>query len=537
MSDSPARGHPPDILTRLATKLAGQRFELGPATTRFLVTEGVPVPMRDGVRLLADHYAPLTDSPVGTLLLRGPYTRNALPTRVILALYAERGYHVVLQSTRGSFGSGGVFDPGCGEVEDGADTVAWLREQPWFTGSFVTVGGSYLGFTQLALLADPQPEHDTAVVTFGPHDIGHSAWGTGTFALSDCLTWAYQMAFHERGGFLRNTIRTALTPRRLEAVFGALPLEAASSVMAGGSSYYDPWLHETDLTGDYWRRRAVPFEDPQRPVLLIGGWQDLFFDQTMAQYHALRDNGTDVALIVGPWTHGEGGGASIREGLDWLAGRRREHPVRIFVTGDVGWRELPAWPPPSDEVVLYPQRSAALADAPAGGDTRATFVYDPADPTPTIGGRLLLAAQAGYRDDTELAERPDVATFTGPDLAADVEIVGTPYVELAHALDSASADVAVRLSDVAPDGKSRNVSDGFVGAVTGPSTELRIELDPIAHRFREGHRIRLTIAGGSFPRFARNLGTGEPIATATRMVRTRHEIDCGRSRLVLPRAS
>jgi putative CocE/NonD family hydrolase len=156
--------------------------------------------MRDGVNLLADHYAPMTSSPAGTLLLRGPYARDALPTKVTIGLYASRGYHVVLQSTRGSFGSGGVFEPGHGEVEDGADTVSWLRRQPWFTGTFATVGGSYLGFTQLALLADPPPELTTARGDDGaarhrPCGVGH-----GFVALSNFLTWGHQITWHEHGG-------------------------------------------------------------------------------------------------------------------------------------------------------------------------------------------------------------------------------------------------------------------------------------------------------------------------------------------------
>jgi putative CocE/NonD family hydrolase len=536
--DSRAHGHPPDVLTRLAERLAGRRFGLERATTRYRISRRLPVPMRDGVQLLADHYAPVTSTPAGTLLLRGPYTRDALPTRVVLGLYAARGYHVVLQSTRGSFGSGGVFEPGHGEVEDGVDTVDWLRRQPWFTGTFATVGGSYLGFTQLALLADPQPELATAVVTMGPHDIGRAAWGTGTFALSDFLTWGYQMAWHERGGFFRQLVRTVLTPRRLEPAFGQLPLSAAAdAVMGGGSPFYESWLDNADPSGDYWRRRAVAFEAAQQPVLLIGGWQDLFFDQTMAQFLKLRDNGVAVALVIGPWTHGEGGGVAIRESLDWLAGRRRSEPVRIFVTGDGGWRDLPDWPPPSTATVLHPLPGAMLADAPAVVDTRLSFVYDPADPTPTIGGRLLLASAAGYRDDGALARRSDALTFTGPELVADLEVIGVPYVELGHAIDTPTADVAVRLSDVDPNGRSQNVSDGYASVGSEPSETLRIEFDPIAHRFRAGHRIRLTIAGGSFPRFARNLGTGEPVATGAEFVRSTHVLDCARSTLVLPRVS
>ncbi|MDP9166005.1 MAG: CocE/NonD family hydrolase, partial [Actinomycetota bacterium] len=385
MSESHAAGRPPGVAQRLAAQLAARRFELEPATTPYRISRRLPVPMRDGVRLLADHYAPVTDSPRGTLLLRGPYTRDALPTRVLLALYAARGYHVVLQSTRGSFGSGGVFEPGHGEVEDGADTVAWLRRQPWFTGTFSTVGGSYLGFTQLALLADPQPEFDTAVVTMGPHAIGHAAWGTGAFALSDFLTWGYQMAWHEQGGFFRQLVRNARTPRRLQPVFDELPLTAAAdAVLAGGAPFYESWIHEADPIGDYWSGRAVAFDNARRSVLLIGGWQDLFFDQTMAQYPRLRDAGADVALVIGPWTHGEGGGAAIKESLDWIAGRRRALPVRIFVTGDGGWRDLPDWPPTTVPATLHPHPGGGLSDEPPAGDPHATFTYDPADPTPFL---------------------------------------------------------------------------------------------------------------------------------------------------------
>ena len=96
--------------------------------------------MRDGIELKADHYAPLTNDPQGTILVRAPYGRG-LPFSFIYAqVYAAREYHVVLQSVRGTSGSGGEFTPMVHEVDDAADTVAWLREQPWFTGTFGTIG-------------------------------------------------------------------------------------------------------------------------------------------------------------------------------------------------------------------------------------------------------------------------------------------------------------------------------------------------------------------------------------------------------------
>ena len=121
--------------------------------------------MRDGVTLRADYYPPATDQPVGTILVRGPYGRGFPFSLIYAQIYAARGYHVVLQSVRGTSGSGGEFTPMVHEVDDAADTVAWLREQPWFTGTFGTIGLSYLGFTQWALLSDPPPELAAAVIS------------------------------------------------------------------------------------------------------------------------------------------------------------------------------------------------------------------------------------------------------------------------------------------------------------------------------------------------------------------------------------
>src|ERR1700736_998933 len=111
--------------------------------------------MRDGVELIADHYEPTTTNGAGTVLVRGPYGRG-WPFSVLFAgVYASRGYHVVVQSVRGTFGSDGEFTPMAHEIADGADTAAWLRDQPWFTGSFATVGLSYLGFSPSAPLPGP----------------------------------------------------------------------------------------------------------------------------------------------------------------------------------------------------------------------------------------------------------------------------------------------------------------------------------------------------------------------------------------------
>ena len=164
--------------------------------------------------------------------------------------------------------------------------------------------------------------------------------------------------------------------------------------------------------------------------------------------------------------------------------------------------------------------------------------FDPAAPTPSVGGRLL-SSDAGYRDDSRLALRPDVAEFTGEPLPADLYVVGHPVVELVHSSDNPNSDLFVRVSEIDAGGKSTNVSDGFVRLTTASEDPemIHIDLDPIAHRFAAGSRIRVLVAGGSHPRFLRNLGTDEPAVSGTRMVPATHTVhhgEGGLSRVVLP---
>ncbi len=530
-----------DTLAWLGARALTRRLGL-PRAKSFRVERSLPVPMRDGAVLLADHYAPRTRKPAGTLLMRGPYGRDGLPNRVFAGLYAGQGFHVILQSTRGTFGSEGAFEPGRHEVDDGADTVEWLREQPWYTGEFATVGASYLGFTQLALLVDQPADLTTSVITMAPHDFGHSVWSTGSFALGDFLGWSYQVAWQHRGGWIRQMVRGMATPRTLKPVLETLPLDPAAAELLGGRTpWFNAWLEQPDPSSPYWAENGVAaaLDNLRGPVLLITGWQDVFVDQTLEQYRRLRARGVEVALTVGPWTHGSGGTEAIRESVLWLDGSRRAAaPVRICVAGG-DWLDMQEWPPPVTEMVWHLHPGAALAESPPNGGAPSTFVYDPADPTPSVGGRLLVSGKSGYIDDTELAERSDVLSFTSPVLPADLDVIGTPYVELDHRTDNPHADVFVRISDVAPDGHSTNVTDGYLRltAADTPAARLRLELDATAYRFSAGHRIRLLIAGGCFPRFARNLGTGDPLATATRMVPSVHTVahgDGGQSRLVLP---
>ncbi|MBV8930796.1 MAG: CocE/NonD family hydrolase, partial [Mycobacteriaceae bacterium] len=390
--------------------------------------------MRDGVELLADHYSPATDRSVGTVLVRGPYGRRFPFTTVFARPYAAHGYHVVIQSVRGTFGSGGDFEPMANEVTDGADTVGWLRRQPWFTGSFATIGLSYLGFTQWALLVDPPPELAAAVITVAPHDFGQSHWGTGAFTLGGFLGWSDMVAHQEDGPMWRVALAQSRTKRRVAHALTQLPLgEAGRALLGSGAPWYESWIEHADLTDAFWqpRRLSAALDRVDVPVLLFGGWQDIFLEQTLQQYRHLHDRGVEVALTVGPWTHAElikkAAGLVTRESFDWLDAHlggepsTRRSPVRVFMTG-AGWLDLLDWPPATSERVLYLHSGGGLAaGAPAPAAPPSSFRYDPADPTPTVGGRVM-SDDGGYRDDSALARRADVLSFTSDALTNDLDV-------------------------------------------------------------------------------------------------------------------
>ena len=503
--------------------------------------------MRDGVDLLTDHYAPETTHPAGTILVRCPYGR-AFPFSFIYAqIYAARGYHVVFQSVRGTFGSGGRFVPMVHEADDAADTVAWLREQAWFTGTFGTIGLSYLGFTQWALMSDPPAELAAAVVTVGPHDLHGTSWGTGSFALNDFLGWADMMAHQERGALPRLAYQVK-GPRRTARGALQVPLgEGGRALLGHRSPWYESWLEHPDGDDPFWEpmRMTAALDRCTVPVLLLTGWQDVFLTQTIDQFRHLRDRGVDVAMTMGPWTHDEmvtkATGVTAAETLAWMgshlsghADPPRSEPVRVFRTGSRRWETLPDWPPPTRETVLYLQPGGGLDTEPAAAQALSRFRYDPSDPTPSVGGRLL-SRQAGYRDDTELARRPDVLSFTSVPLGSDVTVYGSPVIELDHTCDIAHFDLFVRVSEVDARGHSQNVSDGYQRFDATGDGPIRLRLDPVAHTFGAGSRIRVAIAGGSHPRFARNLGTGEPAVSGHRMVPSTHTVGLGgASRLILP---
>ncbi|HKS98177.1 MAG TPA: CocE/NonD family hydrolase [Rugosimonospora sp.] len=524
----------------LGSRVIERYLRLPPPVTRAVrVRRELPVRMRDGAVLRTDHYEPRL-RPAATILIRTPYGRGGVMGLMSGRTLAERGFHVVLQSCRGTFDSDGTFEPMRHERADGLDTVAWIQGQPWFDGNLFTYGPSYLGFTQWAIAAEAGPVLKgmlAAVTTAGFRD---PTYAGGAYSLDTVLNWA-ALTRNQGGSLLSFMYKQARSQRRLRQALSHLPLSEVDTKATGDSvRFFQEWLAHSEPDDPYWADRVHLHRvaQVQAPVCMVGGWYDMFLPWQLRDYATLRAAGKAPRLVIGPWTHADPHllGHSMREGLDWFhrqlaGGTDRPGGVRIYVGGADEWRDLPDWPPP------HSARTDWLLQANGGLSTRQPadtgpdkFRYDPTDPTPSPGGPLL-TPQAGRRDNREVESRSDVLVYTTEPLRTAYEVIG-PVCATVHIRSSLDHfDVHVRVCEVDAAGHSENICDGLVRVSPGlfpPDRDgvraVEVELWPMAYRFPAGHRIRVQVAGGAHPRYARNPGTGEPLGSATRLLVADNEV-------------
>ncbi|MBB4660876.1 CocE/NonD family hydrolase [Conexibacter arvalis] len=532
----------------LLSEIAGRSLRLPRAQTRDVVVErDLAAEMDDGAVLLADRYvasaaASGADGLPPTVLVRTPYGRRGFFGLVYGRLLAERGFQVVVQSVRGTFGSGGEFRP-FDERADGLATLRWVRAQPWCEGPIGMIGSSYMGLTQWAVASAADGELGALAPSITASQFHGQAYGGGSLSLDTALSWTYIIAAQERRLAPLHLIFGMR--RKLPRAFDALPLVELDARVAGEPvAFFREWFEVTAPDDPYWRSRdfSADVAGVTAPVQLIGGWQDIFLPWLVEDYVALRRAGRATQLVIGPWAHTSTAllARSTRDGIAWL----RAHllgddrlldaaPVRVWVGGEERWRTLPDWPPPAARRLrLHLQPGGALAPEPPTAERAAPgrFTYDPEDPTPSLGGPVLMAREPVV-DNRPLEARDDVLVYTSEPLTEPLEAIGPVAADVHVRTSRPDADVFVRICDVHPDGRSLNVCDALVRLTGGEpepaadgSRRVAFPLWPTAHRFRPGHCIRVLVAGGAHPRYARNAGTGEPPHTATRLVPVEHEL-------------
>ncbi|MEU1548321.1 CocE/NonD family hydrolase [Nocardia sp. NPDC005745] len=502
-----------------------------PDTRSLQVDDTLQIPMRDGTVLLAARMTPRSGGDgLPVALMRGPYGRGGQFALQLARPLAERGFQVVLQSARGTAGSGGEFEPLRNERSDGIDTVEWLFEQPWFGESMIMFGPSYLGYTQISM-ADLLPSQVKAIIpVVTTSTLLQGMVRAGGFPLEATFGWGVLM---ERQNQPLATTRMLLGARKRRRAEKTLPLANAATVALGHRSELIQNLLTHDADSPHWAGtdHRDHIGQAEVPTSMITGWFDIFLDSQLRDYGRMVAGGQQPRLTIGPWSHGsmEIISTMVHEVLDFgLPLARGEAPVerapvRAFVMGAEQWRDLASWPPPNYEArsfYLQPGGALTVEQAPVAESEPSSYHYDPADPTPAVGGvRLLPGIKAGRVDNRMREQRDDVLTYISEALAEDLEIVGAVAAKIWFGSSSAHADVFIRVCDVDPSGRSMNVCEGITGLTEADELDCgTVELTSTAYLFKRGHRIRIQVSSGSFPQYNRNLGTGEPRLTATRML-------------------
>jgi putative CocE/NonD family hydrolase len=502
-------------------------LRLDPPLTRDVIVErDLQVPMPDGVVLLANRLAPKGGDGLPVALLRSPYGRGAMIATGMARPLAERGFQVIMQSVRGTSGSGGVFEPMRNERADGLATLEWIKRQPWFGGSIVLTGISYLGFVQWAMAGELPPEVKAMIPNNTDSALTLEFLRPDGLSLETPFGWGVMIDALSRPGAL---LRLATLPRGVARALRTIPLGDADVAAAGHRVDYIQDILAHDRDDPYW----APLDHRDEvakvtiPVSSVGGWYDIFLPGQLRDFSVLRSLGRPARLTVGPWTHVSPDGTPLREAIEFgLAHARGEEPpsrapVRLYVMGADTWRDFESWPPAGyPPTPFFLGANGTLAqEAPAGSGSDG-YRYDPADPTPAVGGaRMTMTRADGRAENTALEARPDVLTYTTSPLTADTEVVGEVSADIWFSSSLPSADVFVRLCDVDTQGRSWNICDGLTRLTSANElVKATVRLWPTAYRFKRGHRIRVQVSSGAFPRFARNPGTGEPHATATRLL-------------------
>lgn len=533
-------------LSRIAGVAVDRAIGLPGRGVEIVIQRDIAVPMPDGVVLLGDHYRPAgKGGPLPVVLIRSPYGRAGIAGAVFAAPLARRGFQVFIQSTRGTFGSGGQFRPFLHEQTDGLSTVAWLRAQPWCDGRVSMTGASYLGHTQWAIAPYVDPPLQSISLNVTAAKITSAFYEHYAPGLRNALTWSGQIGRQERSHLplLPNPVLLARTKRALRK----LPLQAADVDVAGAPvAFWRDFVDHAAPGDDFWAAADHDRADLARlpPVNMVTGWWDLFLPEQLRDFAAIRASGITARITVGPWLHGEPGEfrAIGRQDVDWLdhhlngAAPPTGAPVRLFLQQAGTWLELDQWPPDATATSRYLRAAGDLTAEPElGPASPRVFVYDPADPTPTAGGPVL-SPPGKQVNNAAIEARPDVLTFTSEPMTADQDVVGPVSARIFVRTDQEHADLFVRLCDVDQKSVSRNVVDGIrrLSPETVPASDVHlgddgvkvidVELFPTAYRVLAGHRLRLQVCGGAFPRYARNFGTGEPFSAAVTGRRCRFEI-------------
>ncbi len=484
--------------------------------------EVIQIPMRDGKNLIADLYLPNDSDTFPVVLVQTPYGKNFFRTAGLpLGIWHDLSnspFAFVIMDWRCRFASSGACNPEAERGEDGYDAVEWIATQPWCNGKIGTVGPSALGNVQYQT-AREQPPHLIC-------------------AIPEVASPQFNYQQYLPGGVLRAEYFKTLS--------WLFPGSGFDLMVA--NPYYNLIWQIAEASTMY------P-EDITIPMFLVGGWYDHnLVDNLIMMDTLVRASDPGVRdqhkILIGPWVHGGTGDGFLgsleqgqltypeADGFNHVLSRQfMEHYLlgmdngwenqsryTFFQMGDNKWHQAGTWPPNNvkNEELFFTSNQVLTAE-PATVNDAYTYLYDPEDPSPTIGGKTLsLQLDQGPFDQSEVEDRNDNVVLTTKPLSSPLPIQGKIKVELYFASDRLDTDVILRLTDVYPDGRSMLLSEsvlrmrfreGFRVVDTafmqeGEIYSVTLDFDDIAHTFVSGHQLRLIISSSNYPNLNRNMNNG-----------------------------
>jgi uncharacterized protein len=529
------------------------------------IERDVVAKMRDGVKLRADIYRPKADGQFPVILMRTPYDKDKEADFGVKA--AARGYVFVVQDVRGRYASDGEWYTFKNESNDGYDTVEWAAALPYSNGKVGMTGESYVGATQM-LAAIAHPPHLIGICPENTASNYHDGWTYqgGAFEQWFNQSWTSILARNTFERSVEKNTNAMMSVWNLPMAGYALfnfpdPsfAPASASVLA---PYYMDWLAHPDYD-DYWKQISIEahYGSINVPALTITAWYDIFLGGALRNYAGLKEHaGSEAArkgqyLLVLIGGHA-GWGRKIGDvdfgpeaekemtedvALDWydflckgVQNRFTGKHVKIFVMGANQWRDEDEWPFSRAQSTKYFLHATKTANSLRGDGTLSTaaprsegpdeYVYDPGNPAPTVGGPLCcdeLHLEPGARDQRAVEARDDVLVYSTAPFTQDTEISGPVRLELYAKSTAVDTDFSAKVVDVGPDGFAQNLTEGILRARYRDSPDKAVFLNPgeiykltvdlwaTSNVFRKGHVLRLEVSSSNFPRFDRNLNTGE----------------------------
>ncbi|HEV3511354.1 MAG TPA: CocE/NonD family hydrolase [Candidatus Sulfotelmatobacter sp.] len=556
--------------------LYSQSTPLG-VSSKMLIQYNVPMKTRDGVTLHADIYRPDSDDKFPVILMRTPYDKSVDWAISPAFKIVERGYVFIIQDVRGRYTSEGEWYPFKHEQADGYDSVEWAASLPYSNGKVGMMGGSYVGATQM-LAAISAPPHLAGVAPDVTGSNYHDNWTYqgGAFEQWFDQNWTTQLARNTLDRLIdENTdarVGAPTLPLANYPIFNFGQLAAEAQLTSSIAPYYEDWLAHPDYD-NYWKQWSIEenFSKIAVPMLEVGGWYDIFSDGTLRNYMGAKAHGSTEAARTQQHLMMQIGGHAgfgrrigdvdfgphaleypyvdvVLDWYDFLFKGIHNHfatdkPVNLFVMGLNEYRQEDDWPPPEAKYVKYFLHSAGKANSLRGDGSLSTtppksepsdsYVYDPANPVPTVGGPLCCAQELiepGPRDQRSVENRDDVLVYSIGPLAQNLDVTGPVSANLFVKSSAVDTDFTGKLVDVAPDGFAMDVAEGILrlryrdsrehASLMNPGQTYQVKLDlwATSNVFLRGHTLRLEISSSNFPRFDRNLNTGEEIKFARRSV-------------------